>query len=97
MLSAFDTTTLRLGIRTCNQTVMSAVPLSGSLEQNQRFPIKIIHVCARLFIPLLADNWWHEDRREPPTDFDRAGPRFVRQAAIRVKADSARTSQLGSD
>ena len=30
----------------------------GKFEQNQRFPIKIIHVCARLFMGFLPDNWW---------------------------------------
>src|SRR6267154_6276346 len=33
--------------------------LGGKFEQNQRFPIKIIHVCARLFTGFLPDNWWH--------------------------------------
>ena len=27
-----------------------------AVEQNQHFPIKIIHVCARLFTGFLADN-----------------------------------------
>jgi hypothetical protein len=29
-------------------------------EQNQRFSIKIIHLCARLFTGFLPDNWWQE-------------------------------------
>jgi hypothetical protein len=32
----------------------------GKLEQIQHFPIKIIHVCARLFTGFLPDFWWQE-------------------------------------
>jgi hypothetical protein len=38
-----------------------------------------------------------EDRREPPTGLDRTGPRFVRQAAIGLKADSARIGHFVSE
>jgi hypothetical protein len=38
-----------------------------------------------------------EDRRKPPTGLDRTGPRFVRHAAIGLKADSARIGHFVSE
>jgi len=43
----------------------------GKFEQNQRFSIKIIHVCARLFTGFLPDSWWH---RRPPQTANRPRP-----------------------
>jgi hypothetical protein len=68
------------------------------LEQNQRFSIKIIHVCARLFTGYLPDNTaGMENRRKPANRPRRTGPRFVRHAAIGLEADSAKIGHFGSE
>jgi hypothetical protein len=63
--------------RTRNQTVMSAGLYREGLAKSA-FPDQ--DHCARLVMGFLADN-----RREPPTGFDRTGPRFVRSGRDRGK------------
>jgi hypothetical protein len=53
-----------------------------------------VRVCSRVFWRITGGI---EDRREPPTGLDRAGSRFVRHAAIGLKAESARIGHFVSE
>ena len=70
---------------------MMIVTIGGSADRQVELASR---VCSRGFWRITGDI---RDRREPPTGRDQTGPRFVVQAAIGVKADSARTCYFGSE